>query len=76
MNPDLQTVYDAALKLPLDQRRELISRLTAKSFSKKQPGLLRKHFGMIESGDPNSADNARIDAELAEVYADDHSPEN
>ena len=31
-----------------------------------------RHFGEVSSGDPNSSDNERIDADLASAYADDH----
>jgi hypothetical protein len=30
---------------------------------------IRRHFGAINSGDPRSADNDRIDADLAREYA-------
>lgn len=34
------------------------------------------HFaGAVSSGDPNSADNERIDADLARSYADTHEDE-
>lgn len=76
MNADLNTVLDAAMKLPPDERRQLIERLTRSSLQKKTPGALRKHFGMVNSGDPRSADNDKIDADLARSYMDDHAPEN
>lgn len=31
-------------------------------------GRLRSRFGTVHSGDPRSADNERIDAELARIY--------
>jgi len=80
MNSDLNTVFEAAMKLPPTELRELMYRLSGtnvgkpKSF-KKKPGILRKYFGMVESGDPTLSDNDRIDAELAAVYADDHAAE-
>jgi predicted DNA-binding antitoxin AbrB/MazE fold protein len=36
---------------------------------------LRRHFGAWRSGDPNSADNERIDADLARAYGSSHEPE-
>jgi hypothetical protein len=30
---------------------------------------ISRHFGAMDSGDPNSADNERIDADLAHEYA-------
>ena len=35
-------------------------------------GLVTRHFGAWDSGDPNSADNERIDADLAREYASNH----
>ena len=76
MLPDINTIYDAAMKLPLDQRRQLISRLSSADHPKKTPGALKKYFGMIDSGDPTFANNDRIDADLAREYGDDHAVEN
>lgn len=39
-------------------------------------GDVRKFFGMFDSGDPDSANNEKIDADLADAYADDHAFEN
>jgi len=36
---------------------------------------LLRHAGSVESGDPHSADNERIDADLAREYANDHEDE-
>jgi hypothetical protein len=36
---------------------------------------LMRHAGSFESGDPHSADNERIDADLAREYADNHEDE-
>lgn len=33
---------------------------------------MRRHSGSVSSGDPHSADNDRIDADLARAYADNH----
>ncbi len=76
MNPDLNTVLDAAMKLPINERRELINRLKLSSISPKTPGSVRKHFGAINSGDPRSADNDKIDTDLAREYSDTHELEN
>ena len=32
----------------------------------------RRHFGAVKSGNPRSADNERIDADLAREYASTH----
>jgi hypothetical protein len=42
--------------------------LTADEIAKHKAEL-EKHFGIIDSGDPHSADNDRIDADLAREYA-------
>lgn len=34
--------------------------------------LLRRHSGAVNSGDPHSGDNERIDADLAREYAKTH----
>ena len=36
------------------------------------PGRLHDLFGSVRSGDPSSADNVRIDADLARAYQDMH----
>lgn len=77
MNSDLNTVLDAAMKLPPDQLRELRRRLARLSEdAEPKRGDVRKFFGMFDSGDPDSANNEKIDADLADAYADDHAFEN
>ncbi|HQU92528.1 MAG TPA: hypothetical protein PLK77_09540 [Pyrinomonadaceae bacterium] len=76
MNSDLNTVLDAARKLPVRQQRELISQLQMRPERKKIPGLVERHFGTIDSGDPDSGNNEKIDADLAREYADTHELEN
>lgn len=77
MNPDLNTVIDAAMKLPPDQLKELKLRLGRIGAPlKEKRGDVRKYFGTFDSGDPDSANNEKIDADLATAYADDHAPEN
>ena len=36
---------------------------------------LMRHVGAVSSGDPNSADNERIDADLAREYGSTHEDE-
>lgn len=48
--------------------------LTPEEFAKHKAALA-KHFGAVSSGDPNSADNERIDADLAREYAGQSNPE-
>ena len=76
MNTNLNSVLHAALKLPPAQRAELIAKLSSNPTLEKQPDILRKYFGMIDSGDPDSANNDKIDADLAAAYMDNHASEN
>jgi urease accessory protein UreE len=54
-----RTVYRPRPKLTEEERREAAERL-------------RRHAGAVSSGDPLSADNDRIDADLAREYGDPH----
>lgn len=73
MNQNLNTVLAAALELPPPQQRRLIEELRKRALpEKKKTGDVTKFFGTINSGDPNSADNDKIDADLAAAYADNH----
>ena len=76
MTPDLNSVLNAARKLPVSQQRELINQLQTGPAKKKIPGLVERHFGSIDSGDPDSGNNEKIDADLAREYADTHEFEN
>ncbi|NOT49199.1 MAG: hypothetical protein HOP17_15830 [Acidobacteria bacterium] len=78
MNLDLNTVLDAAMRLPLYQQKELITRLEQNGgrSPKKKTGDVRKFIGIFDSGDPRSADNDKIDADLAASYLDTHEPKN
>ncbi|HEX8265108.1 MAG TPA: hypothetical protein VF596_06750 [Pyrinomonadaceae bacterium] len=78
MTPTLETVLDAALQLPLDQKQELIKRLLEANGNavKKEKGKLRLHFGSWDSGNERSADNEEIDRDLAQVYAENHIGED
>lgn len=77
MSPDLNTVLDAAMRLPPGDRAEL-RRLLDKADAPKRErkGDITKFFGIFSSGDPDSANNEKIDADLAKAYLDDHAPEN
>lgn len=76
MNPTLNNVLEAALQLTPDQRAELVRMLSRPPNRVKEPGRLKKYFGMVDSGDPDSANNEKIDADLARSYMDNHEPEN
>ena len=76
MNQELNSVIDAALKLSPEQQQILVERLSVKRESRPKTGNIRKFFGTFNSGDPRSADNDKIDADLAESYLDTHEPIN
>lgn len=78
MTPNVDTILDAALKLPPEQLQELKERLGLRSLNdqKTKSGDVRKYFGSFDSGDPRSADNDKIDKDLVAEYLDPHDPEN
>jgi hypothetical protein len=47
-----------------------------KAKKRERKGDIRKFFGIFDSGDPNSADNERIDADLAREYGSNHEDES
>ena len=49
--------------------------LTPEEYEAARQRLMR-HAGAVNSGDPNSADNERIDADLAREYANNHEDES
>jgi hypothetical protein len=59
-----------------EARRKLDKLLRA--FNQQQataePRSVRRHFGAWDSGDERSADNERIDCDLARSYGDSHKP--
>lgn len=66
-----EAILEAAQRLPVDERRRLVERLAAeidRNASPAAPGSARKHFGAWDSGDERSADNDRIDRDLAREY--------
>jgi len=77
MENTLNSLFNDALRLPVEDQRELAEKLLRNTtIPRKKKGDITKYFGMIDSGDPRSADNDKIDADLARAYADDHEPEN
>ncbi len=77
MEPNLKSIFNDALRLPLEDQRELADKLLRNSSRtrKKQPDI-SKYLGIFDGGDPRSADNDKIDADLAREYSDDHEREN
>lgn len=87
MSSDIQEIYTTAIEpLPDSEKLKLASLILDKVSQRssatdelEQPprtGDSTRFFGMFNSGDPDSADNERIDADLARAYADDHEDED
>jgi hypothetical protein len=53
-------------------RAELVVTVTPQETRESLRGNLRRRFGTIHSGDSRSADNERIDADLARAYEGTH----
>ena len=79
MSENLETLFDAARKLPLEEQRRLAEKLleATKEFDDAQDsggsraarGKLRRHFGAWDSGNARSGDNEEIDRDLAGEFA-------
>ncbi|MDT7779654.1 MAG: hypothetical protein QOC99_2166 [Acidobacteriota bacterium] len=73
MSENYESVLEAARQLSPEQQRRLVERLltvlsqTELSASNGR-GKARRHFGVWDSGDERSADNDRIDLDLASEY--------
>jgi hypothetical protein len=85
VSENLETLFNAARKLPLEEQRRLAEKLlqatqgqtairdeATKSVAR---GQLRRHFGAWDSGNIRSADNEEIDRDLAREYASTHESE-
>jgi len=75
MSENLETLFDAARKLPLEEQRLLAEKLleATKEFENvndgKMRGKVRRHFGVWDSGNVRSTDNEEIDRDLAREFA-------
>ena len=69
-----QPLVEAATKLGQTPEEFLVGQATqaipakARNGEMKKKGDITRFFGSWDSGDPNSADNERIDADLAREY--------
>ncbi|HLL70486.1 MAG TPA: hypothetical protein VK363_03585 [Pyrinomonadaceae bacterium] len=75
MSENLEAILNAARRLPVEQQRELVERLLKDAGATKGGvpeangvGNVRRYFGTWDSGDTRSADNERIDEDLAREY--------
>lgn len=79
MQSDIQEIYQKSI-LPLPENEQLklasliLEKVTKnnKSEKPKRKGDIGKLFGMFDTGDPDSADNEKIDADLARAYLEDY----
>jgi hypothetical protein len=72
MSENYESLLEAALRLPAEEQRRLARQLLAEAGMSGSPaarGKVRRHFGSWDSGDERSADNERIDQDLAREYA-------
>lgn len=78
MTPEINTIIDAALRLPPEQQREVVRTLSERLRTRKRRtgGDVTKFFGTFHSSNPNGSDNEKIDADLADSYLDTHDSEN
>ena len=53
-------------------KAELVVTVAPQGNSVSPRGSLRRRFGTVHGGDPRSADNDRIDADLSRAYGDSH----
>lgn len=83
MQENIQELYhQKILPLPASEQLKLanmiLEKVTGKGANgeKNGPkGSIRELFGKGHHGDPSSADNERIDADLARAYTDTHDHE-
>ena len=82
MGKVIEAVYEGGVLRPLepvtlDEGETVHVVLPEAGHEERRPkdGRLRRHFGAWHSGDSRSADNARIDADLARSYGAQHRPE-
>jgi hypothetical protein len=79
----VQEIYTKTIRpLPDNEKLEIatiiLEEVTKRDRTQKgkRGGDISKYIGMFDTGGPNSADNEKIDADLARAYADDHEDED
>ena len=76
MSPRMEKIERILDQLPEELQREVVlfaeALLELKDKDVNSRRALIPSFGVWDSGDPNSADNDRIDADLVEQYAGPH----
>jgi hypothetical protein len=79
MSENYESILEAAQRLPAEQQRRLAEQLLEKigqaaTQKTAEGGKVRRHFGAWDSGDERSADNERIDLDLAREYKNSPRP--
>ena len=72
INEDRRVVLELPPQTPVGEA-ELVVTVEPRMPAATANGGLRRHFGAVQSGDVRSADNERIDDDLARTYADSHA---
>lgn len=83
MSTTAQEIYTKTIRpLPDKEKLEIatiiLEEVTGRDQTEKpkRKGDISKYIGMFNTGDPNSSDNEKIDADLARAYADNHEDED
>jgi hypothetical protein len=71
ITPEHRLVLALPPEMPLGTA-EVVVTVAPQNGSPAAAGSLRSHFGAIHGGDPRTADNDRIDADLANAYGQSH----
>lgn len=72
---DITADRQVVLTLPPETptgKAELVVTISPQTSDGSNCGNLRRWFGVVHSGDRQSADNQQIDADLARTYGDTH----
>ncbi len=76
MEPTVNSLFNDAIRLPIEEQKKLAEKLLRNTRpARTGRGDITKYFGLIDSGDPRSGDNEKIDADLAREYGNNHKPE-
>ncbi len=72
VNEDRRVVLELPPETPVGKADLTVTIAPQADHESTASGQLRQRFGTVRSGDTQSADNDRIDADLARAYEDSH----
>jgi hypothetical protein len=83
MQADIQEIYQRTIRPLSEQEKLQLAALILNDIAHaprddeahaktRRKGDITKFFGMFDTGDPDSADNEKIDADLARAYLEDY----